>query len=304
MKIPGFDRFSRKQAEPVAATAGADGRPDRRQRPLARRSRRRSGCGTSGCSPGSSSASRPPRRSYVASRADLDDHDSRRGRRDSRDRRRSARHEDARAAGFRASPARPSCCSRWSRSGCSSSSSSSAGSRAVVRDQVVLEPGRRQDPSWAKDAGVDSSEHCRQCRAPASRRPARRSPGCRRRDPRPDLARLLPDVQRVRDVLPAEGRPGRAELRRPPPRRAGERRDGHHRQRHSVAAALLPRRDDRRHIQRCRRRCSAPCSWTYRSRDDRRRHVRDCVHPVHRCLHLRGFRRAAHAVVAGHDGRR
>ena len=114
--------------------------------------------------------------------------------------------------------------------------------------------GRRQDPGLGqrhgreRDLGGDGEREERHDHVGKGA-----DPGSRRRNQGPDLAHLLRDVQRLRNVLPAQGRPLRAQLHRPPPRRARRSRHSDHRERDQVAAALLPRRDDRRRLQRVRR---------------------------------------------------
>ena len=97
---------------------------------------------------------------------------------------------------------------------------------------------------WMNDAGAGGTS------STAERRRARRSrPGspCSRASPRESragVARLLPDVHRLLDLLPVQGRPRGAAVRRPATRCPAGRGGDHHGERDPVAPALLPRRDD------------------------------------------------------------
>ncbi len=158
------------------------------------------------------------------------------------------------------------------------------------------EPRRRQDPGLGagrgrRGVGGGVDHRGREVGRPGHRLHAPERPG--RRDLGPHVGGLLPVVPDLLDVLPAEGRAGVPPVRRPASRDPAAGRDHRDRPGRHVAAAVLPGRHDRRGVQRRRRRRCRVDPGRPAGRDDRGRHVRDRLHPVHRGVRRRLLRRAA-----------
>ena len=167
--------------------------------------------------------------------------------------------------------------------------------RAVVGDQGRRFRGGRQDPGLdQRHRGGRHVEHRRRCAELDRADGEDAAAGDRERNRGADVARVLPHLQCLRDVLPAEGRSDGASLRRSSPGRPAGGRDGDHRERHAFAPSLLPRGHVRRGVQRDRRRPRRRHPRRSTRGDDRRRRVRHRVHPLYRRIHLGRVRRDTH----------
>ena len=148
-----------------------------------------------------------------------------------------------------------------------------------------FECGRRQGPGLARGPRrglVRFLQRQVECRAGRPEDHLDTGPRRDQRHPGADFARLRALVHAAECVLPDEGRPDDEEVGRPPSRRAHAGRRADHRRDAALAAGLLPRRHDRRGIQRAGRRPRRARTRRAARGHDRGGHLRDRLRPLHR----------------------
>ena len=158
----------------------------------------------------------------------------------------------------------------------------------------VRRRGRRQGSGLARGrrgrlVGRIERDRERQAGHAAGHLDVRRGPGDRHHRDRVPCARAL--VRVSQPLLPAQGRALVALGRRTAHGRPQAGRTDDHGQRDPLAQGLLPRRHDRRGLQRCGGRPRGVGARRAPRRHDRSRRVRHGVHPVHR--------RVRHGCVCG-----